>query len=153
MICRKFLIYQTVWRQILEDISLINTVFTLPIKQNPTLVFFFLLMFGILAEVELGPSYKSPTEPYACLDPAHVCRFTHPAAPNWQAVGGHCLSSHYFKDVLGMGEWDPNGPTRIFHENHPSAYPARKRRRRREQCHQPRPSRLQNTAEMIPRSV
>jgi len=104
-------------------------------------------MFGILAEVELGPSYKSPTEPYACLDPAHVCRFTQPAAPNWQAVGGHCLSSHYFKDVLGMGEWVPNGPTRIFHENHPSAYPARKRRRkrrrrRREQCHQPHPSRL-----------
>jgi hypothetical protein len=35
-----------------------------------------------------------------------------------------------FQRRLGSGVGSPNGPTRILHENHPLAYPARRRRRR-----------------------
>ena len=35
-----------------------------------------------------------------------------------------------FQRRLGSGVGSPNGPTRILHENHPSAYPSRRRRRR-----------------------
>jgi len=79
----------------------------LPIQQNPphfpVLRFRFTNSY-IYHRINFRPIYWSWIEPFACLDAAHVCRFTHSAAPNCQALDGHCLWSHYFKDVLGVGQ-------------------------------------------------